>query len=65
MGKADWIMQARMETLRDVGGCISPFNAWLLLRGIRTLALRVVCPSTAISPNSDLATRVRQYQCCC
>ncbi len=41
VGKADWIMQARMETLRDVGGCISPFNAWLLLRGLKTLPVRM------------------------
>lgn len=25
----------------DVGGCISPFNAWLVLRGIRTLPVRM------------------------
>jgi methionine-gamma-lyase len=41
VGKQDWIMEARMETLRDVGGCISPFNAWLLLRGLKTLPVRM------------------------
>ena len=41
VGKADWIMSARMEILRDVGGCISPFNAWLLLRGLKTLPVRM------------------------
>ncbi len=41
VGKADWILGARMETLRDVGGCISPFNAWLLLRGLKTLPVRM------------------------
>jgi methionine-gamma-lyase len=41
VGSNDWIMTARMETLRDVGGCISPFNSWLLLRGLKTLALRM------------------------
>lgn len=41
VGKADWILQARMEILRDVGGCISPFNAWLLLRGLKTLPVRM------------------------
>ena len=30
-----------METLRDVGGCITPFNAWLLLRGLKTLPVRM------------------------
>jgi methionine-gamma-lyase len=41
VSKADWIMTARMEILRDVGGCISPFNAWLLLRGLKTLPVRM------------------------
>jgi methionine-gamma-lyase len=41
VGNAEWMMQARMETLRDVGGCISPFNAWLLLRGLKTLPVRM------------------------
>ena len=41
VGKEDWIMSARMEILRDVGGCISPFNAWLLLRGLKTLPVRM------------------------
>lgn len=29
------------EMIRDVGGIMSPFNAWLILRGIRTLPVRV------------------------
>ncbi len=41
VGRADWIMAARMEILRDLGGCISPFNAWLLLRGLKTLPVRM------------------------
>ncbi len=41
VGRQDWILQARMEILRDVGGCISPFNAWLLLRGLKTLPVRM------------------------
>jgi methionine-gamma-lyase len=41
VGKQDWIAKARMEILRDVGGCISPFNAWLLLRGLKTLPVRM------------------------
>ncbi len=41
VGKQDWILEARMEILRDVGGCISPFNAWLLLRGLKTLPVRM------------------------
>jgi methionine-gamma-lyase len=29
------------EYLRDLGACISPFNAWLLLRGLKTLPVRM------------------------
>lgn len=35
-------MQAmRLSTLKDIGAVLSPFDAWLLLRGMRTLALRM------------------------
>lgn len=29
------------EMAHELGGCISPFNAWLLLRGLKTLAVRM------------------------
>ncbi|MDQ0615637.1 cystathionine beta-lyase/cystathionine gamma-synthase [Microbacterium sp. W4I4] len=38
---ADWLEQIRWNTLTKLGGALSPFNAWLLLRGIQTLPLRV------------------------
>ena len=41
IGKADFIRMARFEILRDLGGVISPFNAWLLLRGLKTLPVRM------------------------
>ncbi|MEM6785907.1 MAG: O-acetylhomoserine aminocarboxypropyltransferase/cysteine synthase family protein [Myxococcota bacterium] len=31
----------RVEQLRDVGACLSPFNAWLLLQGVETLPQRM------------------------
>lgn len=34
-------MKARVETLRDTGPCISPFNSFLLLQGLETLSLRM------------------------
>src|SRR5258708_30500524 len=34
-------MKARVETVRDTGPCISPFNAFLLLQGLETLSLRM------------------------
>jgi len=41
IGEAEFIEVARGEILRDLGGCISPFNAWLLLRGLKTLPVRM------------------------
>lgn len=36
----DTIEKIRWSTLTKLGGALSPFNAWLLLRGIQTLHLR-------------------------
>jgi methionine-gamma-lyase len=41
VGRKDFVHQARMEIIRDLGGIISPFNAWLLLRGLKTLPVRM------------------------
>ncbi len=41
VGKADFIGRCRGEIMRDLGGIISPFNAWLLLRGLKTLPVRM------------------------
>jgi O-acetylhomoserine (thiol)-lyase len=34
-------MKLRAETLRDLGACMSPFNAFLFLQGLETLSLRM------------------------
>ena len=36
-----FILRARVEGLRDIGPCISPFNSFLLIQGIETLGLRM------------------------
>jgi len=36
-----YLMRARAEVLRDVGACLSPMDAWLLIGGLETLALRM------------------------
>ncbi len=41
LGAAAYIGRARVVPLRNIGAAISPFNAWLILQGIETLALRV------------------------
>ncbi len=41
LGPAAYIGRARVVPLRNLGGAISPMNAFLLLQGIQTLALRM------------------------
>ncbi|MDE3179929.1 MAG: PLP-dependent transferase [Acidobacteriota bacterium] len=41
VGPRKYIRSLNKEIARDFGGVISPFNAWLILRGIHTLHLRV------------------------
>ena len=41
MGAAAFIARARVVPLRNMGAAISPFNAFLILQGIETLALRM------------------------
>ncbi len=40
-GHYGFLMKARVETVRDVGSCLSPMNAFLLLQGVETLSLRM------------------------
>lgn len=36
-----YIIKMRLQLLRDIGACISPFNAFLILEGLETLPLRM------------------------
>ncbi|RIK44750.1 MAG: bifunctional O-acetylhomoserine aminocarboxypropyltransferase/cysteine synthase [Chloroflexi bacterium] len=40
-GHYGFLMKARAETLRDTGGALSPFNAFLLIQGLETLSVRM------------------------
>ncbi len=40
-GPIAFIIRARVEGLRDLGPCISPFNSFLILQGIETLGMRM------------------------
>ena len=40
MGNVAFIIKARVQLLRDIGACLSPFNAFLFLQGLETLPLR-------------------------
>jgi methionine-gamma-lyase len=54
VGDKDFIHKMRMETIRDLGGIISPLNAWLLLRGLKTLPVRM-------DRHSENALRMAQF----
>ncbi len=40
-GHYGFLMKARAETLRDTGGALSPFNAFMLIQGLETLSVRM------------------------
>jgi len=40
-GEYAFVQRARVEVLRDVGAAMSPMNAWLMVQGLETLALRM------------------------
>lgn len=41
LGNIAFIIRARVESLRDLGPCQSPFNSFLLTQGLETLSLRL------------------------
>ena len=41
LGNIAFIIRARVESLRDLGPCQSPFNSFLLTQGLETLSLRI------------------------
>ncbi len=40
-GPIAFIIRARVEGLRDIGTCMSPFNAFLFIQGVETLGMRM------------------------
>jgi O-succinylhomoserine sulfhydrylase len=41
LGRKKWVEEVLQPFTRNTGPAISPFNAWLLLKGLETLSLRV------------------------
>ncbi len=41
LGRRKWIEETLQPYLRNTGPTLSPFNAWLLLKGMETLGLRI------------------------
>ena len=54
LGAAAYIARLRVVPLRNTGAALSPFNTFLILQGLETLALR-------IERHSDNALKVAQY----
>ncbi|QQE81177.1 methionine gamma-lyase [Alicyclobacillus sp. SO9] len=40
-GPKDFVAEVRMTTLKDIGGMAAPYDAWLVLRGMKTLSVRM------------------------
>lgn len=54
IGKKELIDKIKGQAMVNLGGTISPFNAWLIMRGVVTLPLRM-------KQHSDTALKVAQY----
>ena len=54
LGPIAYILKARVTLLRDLGACMSPFNAFLFIQGLETLALRM-------REHSENATKVAEW----
>ena len=54
LGPIAYILKARVTLLRDLGACMSPFNAFLFIQGLETLALRM-------RAHSDNAAKVAEW----
>ncbi len=53
-GEYAFLTRARSEVMRDVGACLSPMNAWLLIQGLETLAVRM-------QAHVENATRIAEF----
>ena len=47
VGRRDLIREVLLPTLRTAGPSLSPFNAWVLLKGLETLPLRIKAQSAS------------------
>ncbi len=58
LGRQKWVNDVLQPFIRNTGPSLSPFNAWLLLKGLETLALRVDASARGAAAIADfLAAR--------
>lgn len=63
VGPAEQLAKLRLDTAIHLGGALSPFNAWLILRGIATLPLRMAAHASnaqAVAQFLESHPRVRR-----
>ena len=53
LGRKKWVEDTLQPFIRNTGPALSPFNAWLLLKGLETLALRVDAGCRAATAVAD------------
>jgi O-succinylhomoserine sulfhydrylase len=53
LSSAKWINDTLQPFIRNTGPALSPFNAWLLLKGLETLALRVDAGCRSAAATAD------------
>jgi len=57
LGRKAWVEGTLQPFLRNTGPSLSPFNAWLLLKGLETLNLRVQAASASAATIADMLAR--------
>ena len=63
LGRRQWIEETLQPFLRNTGPAMSPFNAWLLLKGMETMALRVEAAQTRAAQIADFLSRRPGVRC--
>ena len=64
LGAASLLEEMYKDLMRHTGPAISPFNAWLLLKGLETLDLRVRAQSRSAAALVDLAAAHPKVRAC-
>jgi O-succinylhomoserine sulfhydrylase len=54
LGRTKWIEETLQPFLRNTGPALSPFNAWALLKGLETLAIRVEAATARAGAIADM-----------
>jgi len=54
LGRAKWIEETLQPFLRNTGPTLSPFNAWALLKGLETMAVRVEAATARAAAIADM-----------